>query len=145
MCLGNVCVEKGGDEAGERSAIAPDLRTFNLVLATLASAGKWEKALQVSAPLRIPRGNRSSGRKSGSGGRRGGGRGAVSDALKVAASELQADGDTYTHLIIACGKGGEPDRCGGGGRQGVAPVFFAWCIMRRSYAMRWSLTSCHAM
>ena len=135
------------------SPIAPDLRTFNLALAALASAGKWRKALDVSAPMRANSsagvhgsgdggvsdivsvsggisfsanggggvGGRGRGRGArgaagtGAGGGRGRGRGgkvAVSadGALKAVAAGLSADGETYTHLVVACGKGGEPDR-----------------------------------
>jgi len=99
----------------------------NLVLATLASAGKWKKAIDLSAPMRSEKGGGgagagagaasfASGRGGGGRGReRGGGRGsgdvAASGAVKSVAKGLAADAETYTHLIVACGKGGEPDRC----------------------------------
>ncbi|CAM9795889.1 unnamed protein product, partial [Ectocarpus sp. 12 AP-2014] len=44
--------EEAGGTAVATAPIVPNLRTFNLVLATLASAGKWKKALDVSAPMR---------------------------------------------------------------------------------------------
>lgn len=76
LCLGNIIggEHEGGKAAGAASdaesaqaaaaaaattdgataaaPILPSFRTFNLVLATLASAGKWKKALAVSAPMR---------------------------------------------------------------------------------------------
>lgn len=143
-------VDSAPAASGSASPIAPDLRTFNLALASLASAGKWRKALDVSAPMRasssaggnggggvgdiasvsggisvsstssVRGGGGGRGRGRGAGGGRGGergrgrgGRGAVSPdgALKAVAAGLSADGETYTHLVVACGKGGEPDRC----------------------------------
>lgn len=95
----------------------PTLRTFNLVLATLASAGKWKKAIDVSAPMRAEKD--SAAAATGRGGR-GGGRGArgrggredvANNAVRSVAEGLTADAETYTHLIVACGKGGETDRC----------------------------------
>lgn len=136
LCLGNISGdgvhhdEDGGSGESEESVVLPNLHTFNLVLATLAMGGKWKKALDVSAPLRsegrsVGGGMEDSSRGCGRGGKRGevrgqGGRGGVvsagmaaSDAVSAVAAELTADGETYTHLIVACGKGGEPDRYGG--------------------------------
>lgn len=120
LCLGHVgnsVDHQGGhpktaDELNEGFAAAthvvPNLRTFNLVLATLASGGKWKQALEISAPMR-----RHGARVVGNRGRRGGGRGgesAAAAAVTSAAAEVEANAETYTHLIVACGKGGQPDK-----------------------------------
>lgn len=96
--------------------IVPNLRTFNLVIATLASGGKWKKALDVSAPMRTGRGGAPAASTTAAGGRgAGGGRGGRGDvanrAVKSVAEGLVADAETYTQLIVACGRGGEADRC----------------------------------
>lgn len=117
LCLGNIaggCYD-GGDSAAP-PPICPDTRTFNLVLATLASGGKWKKALDLSAPMRVAAyggdGERSGARGAGGrGGRERAATAAANRAVMGAAVEMTADGETYTHLIVACGKGGEPDRC----------------------------------
>lgn len=90
--------------------IVPNLRTFNLVLATLATGGKFKKALEISAPMRDSRAAAAAGGRGG--GRPRGGRreaGAVKAAVAGAAARFRADGETYTHLIVACGKGNQPD------------------------------------
>ncbi|CBJ32111.1 conserved unknown protein [Ectocarpus siliculosus] len=106
--------EEAGETAVATAPIVPNLRTFNLVLATLASAGKWKKALDVSAPMRAgkdPAAGSGSGGGRGRGGGGGRGKGDLArNAVKSVAGGLTADSETYTHLIVACGKGGEPDR-----------------------------------
>ncbi|CAM9346947.1 unnamed protein product, partial [Ectocarpus sp. 8 AP-2014] len=108
---------EAGGIAVATAPIVPNLRTFNLVLATLASAGKWKKALDVSAPMRAGKDPAAAGGGGSGGGRGGGGGGGgrgkgdlARNAVKSVAGGLTADAETYTHLIVACGKGGEPDR-----------------------------------
>lgn len=101
--------------AAATTEIFPNLRTFNLVLATLATGGKWKKALEISAPMRSFRAPSDSGAAQRQGRGRPG-RGAAASAAAAAAAvasvsaRIPADGETYTHLIIACGKGEQPDK-----------------------------------
>lgn len=131
--LEDLCVGRTATDSATATipGISPNLRSFNLVLATLSTAGKWKKALEVSAPMRgfAPSAVTSSiaaggggGSEFGGGGKRGGGgqskrAGGVAAAAATAtaavaavASDIAADGETYTHLIVACGKGGQPDK-----------------------------------
>lgn len=113
--------EESGEASAATTPIVPNLQTFNLVIATLAAGGKWKKALDVSAPMRTGKGAAAAAAPAASatggrgvvGGRRGGrgGKGdAASRAVTSVAEGLVADAETYTHLIVACGRGGEPDR-----------------------------------
>lgn len=99
------------DAAVATVPVVPNLRTFNLVIATLASAGKWKKALDLSAPMRADKSAASANAAGGWGRERGQRRGDTANNAVVGVAEgLAADAETYTHLIVACGKGGEPDR-----------------------------------
>ncbi|CAM9386504.1 unnamed protein product [Scytosiphon promiscuus] len=102
----------GVDEPAAAVPVVPNLRTFNLVIATLASAGKWKKALDLSAPMRADKNAPADAAGGGGGGReRGRRRGdEANNAVMDVAEGLAANAETYTHLIVACGKGGEPDR-----------------------------------
>lgn len=109
------------DAAPAPTEIFPNVHTFNLVLATLATRGKWKKALEISAPMRksfhTPGGRSGDAkRQRGGGGGRPGRRGAAAAAASATAAvaniaaQILADGETYTHLIVACGKGEQPDK-----------------------------------
>ncbi|CAM9389043.1 unnamed protein product, partial [Discosporangium mesarthrocarpum] len=137
----------GGSESGgggsEVLLVRPDVTSFNTVLAALANAGKWKVALEISEPMRAYPGvgkvGEGGGRGAGGAGGTGGeGKGQRRAAVAMVAALLEANADSYVHLITACGKGGQPDRARNLFReiqeQGIVPSPGVYAAMMKTLA-----------